>query len=169
MAHDMNELEIEPITTEVEAEPPPVVPQQFEVKDPSSANWVVRRVVAARQYAAHIKAWSAAELKRAEREEQFFLLHFGPQLEAWLKPQLHQLRRKSLALPAGTIGFRNTPPKLLIIDETQLIGWCRRHLPEAIQVKTTLLTSLLKQHLERTGECPQGIELADAESRFYIK
>lgn len=154
---------------EIEIESAPAVPPQFAVKDPQSANWVVRRVVEARHYAAHIKQWSAAELKRAEREEQFFLHHFGPQLEDWLQPQLQQLRRKSLALPAGTIGFRRTPMKLLIVDEPQLIHWCRHHRPDAIRVQTTILLSLLKQHLEHTGECPSGVELVGAETRFYIK
>ena len=55
----------------------PDVPDAFAVDDASSANWLVRKVVESRNYAEHVKEWAALELRRAEREERFFLERFG--------------------------------------------------------------------------------------------
>lgn len=150
-------------------DPPPDVPDRFEVHDAKSANWVVRRIVESRAYAEHVKQWAELELRRAERDEQFFLTRFGPQLEAWARGEIARLRRKSVKLPAGTLGFRTDPPRLLVADETKLIRWCRASLPDAIKVETHVLKSLVKDHVRHTGECPDGAEVSGGGQRFYVR
>ena len=49
------------------------VPETFAVDDAASANWLVRKIVETRAYAKHVKEWADGELRRAEREELFFL------------------------------------------------------------------------------------------------
>jgi hypothetical protein len=144
-------------------------PETFAVDDAESANWVVRKIIEARAYAKHVKRWAQAELLRAEREEQFFYYRYGPQLERWVREQLERGRRKSLKLPAGTAGFRAEPPRLEIRDEQKLIGWCRRSMPTAIRVQTHVLKSLVKDHVLKTGECPDGAEVGGGNQRFYVK
>lgn len=156
-------------TEQPEVEPPPEVPEAFSVEDASSANWLVRKIVEARAYAKHVKAWADAEVRRAEREEQFFVQRFGHQLEAWARQRISGSRRKSLKLPAGTIGFRTEPPRLDVTDEPRLIGWCRRSLPKALRVETHVLRALVKEHVEQTGECPDGAEIGGGQQRFYVK
>lgn len=51
-----------------------VVPQ---VRDAQSANWVMRHVVEAERRIAAAKAWLGREVRRAEREKEFFLRRFG--------------------------------------------------------------------------------------------
>lgn len=144
-------------------------PDTFSVHDSASANWLVRKIAEARAYAKHVKTWADAEVRRAEREEEFFLHHYGHQLEAWARDQIDTKRRKSLKLPAGTVGYRTVPPKLDVTDERKLIGWCRKSLPEALRVETHVVRSLVKEHLEQTGEVPDGAAVAVGGERFYVR
>ncbi len=49
------------------------LPEAFSVHDAASANWVIRSIGEARQYGYRIRRGAKAELRRAERQEQFFL------------------------------------------------------------------------------------------------
>ena len=86
----------------------PAVDEGFCVRDESSANWVIRKIAECRSYAERVTVWAAAEIRRAEKEEEFFLFRFGGQLERWASEEIRKLkgRRKSLNLPAGAVGFR---------------------------------------------------------------
>lgn len=142
----------------------------FTVHDAASANWVVRKIVEARTYAARVKSWAELEQRRAQREEDFLLRRFGVELEAWARRQIacqHDGRR-SVSLPAGAIGFRTEPTRLSIADEKRLLAWCRTHLPSAIRVIETVPTTPLIEHLKLTGECPDGTELQGGGERFHI-
>ena len=78
--------------------------ERFRVVDEGSANFVVRKVIESRRYRDHVEEWAAAELRRAQRQEGFFLGRWGLELEEWARSQIaQQFRRKSLALPAGTV------------------------------------------------------------------
>jgi hypothetical protein len=112
------------------------VPEQFVVDDAQKASWVVRKVVEARAYAQRVQAWCERELRRAGREEAWLLRRFEPELVAWTRAELQRQggRRRSVNLPGGTVGFRLQPPKVEIIDEQTLIGWCRSHMPIALKV-----------------------------------
>ena len=174
---------------------PPSVPEAFSVRDAGSANWVVRRIVEARRYAEHVRAWAAVELRRAERDEQFFLQRYGGQLEAWARAEIvaRGAHRRSVGLPAGTIGFRRERPHLLIQDAAALMNWCRTRLLDAFiveikalggeaeqlrrwqrehcphaKVSEELAKSVLEQHVRNTGECPDGAEIAENE-KFFVK
>ncbi|HEY8668170.1 MAG TPA: host-nuclease inhibitor Gam family protein [Tepidisphaeraceae bacterium] len=148
---------------------PPDPPETFAVNDAASANWLVRKIVEARAYAKHVKAWADAEVRRAEQEEAFFLQRYGHQLEAWARQQIANARRRSVKLPAGTVGFRTDPPKLEVIDEAKLLSWCRQELPAALRVETHVLKSLVRDHVAQTGECPVGAEVGGGGQRFYVK
>ena len=146
-------------------------PEGFCVHDEATANWLVRKIVEARQYAERVQAWAALELRRAEREEQFFMQRFGPQLEAWARQRLAESRgrRKSLKLPAGAVGFRTAPPHLSVTDEARLIRWCKANLPLAIVVKEQIVKITVKQHIQSTGDCPEGADVIPGGQRFYVK
>jgi Bacteriophage Mu Gam like protein len=150
-------------------EPLPNAPAGFEVRDHSSANWLVRKIVEARLYRRRVQEWAIGETRRAEREEQFFLQRYGPQLEAWAREQITNSSRKSLKLPAGTVGFRTEPGRLEIKDESRLISWCRRVLPNALRTNICILKSLVSDHLQQTGECPDGADVSGGGERFFVK
>lgn len=148
----------------------PMVPEAFAVRDAESANWVVRKIGESRIYAARVKAWAAAELRRAERQEQFYLGRYGKQIEDWARRQIERQhdRRKSVSLPAGTIGFRTERTRLAIVDEKRLLTWAKSHLPAAVQTVETIQKTVLNQHLKLTGECPDGAEIVGGTERFVV-
>ena len=142
----------------------------FLVHDESTANWLIRKITECRSYRERVERWAAMEIKRAEREEAFFLTRFGGQLEAWTRRQIAKQRsRKSLRLPAGTVGFRTEPTRLAVTDEPALLAWCKVRLPSAVQVVERVLKSSIKNHVRSTGEVPSGAEVAGGEQKFYIK
>lgn len=93
------------------------------------------------------------------------------ELEEWLqqKLQAERGRRKSIALPAGDVGYRTEPARLQIIDEVKLLEWCRRVLPGSVKVSETVLRSAVADYIRATGECPDGAELGGGGQRFYVK
>jgi hypothetical protein len=113
------------------------VPDAFHIDSACTANWFVRKMLERRRYRDQVKAWADAEIRRAEREEGHLLQRYGAQLEAWLKRALDERggRRRSISLPAGLVGLRAEPARLVVSDQEALIEWCRSHLPEAVQVR----------------------------------
>lgn len=154
-----------------EASELPAVPHGFAVHDEASANWLVRKIIESRQYAKRVEAWAAAELRRAEAEERFFWFRYGTQLETWARGQLEAAHggRKSIRLPAGSVGYRTLPQRLLVRDEHRLLGWCQANLPMAVVTTHAVLKSIVIEHLKSTGEVPDGAELGGGEQKFYIK
>src|SRR4051812_15613036 len=144
--------------------------EAFSVHDAVSANWLIRKIVECRRYREHVEQWAAAELKRAEREEAFFITRYGHQLEAGARRQIaKQQGRKSRKLPAGTIGFRTEPTRLAVKDEPALLVWCKANLPAAVQTIERVLKSCVKDHIASTGEVPSGAEVSGGEQKFFIK
>ena len=144
--------------------------ESFHVRDAESANWVVRKIVEARKYRERVESWAAAEIRRAERQEALFLARFGQELEEWTRHEVAQLhKRKSLALPAGTVGFRRQPLRLAVSDEGGLIAWCKSHLPQAVKTVESVLKTAVMEHVSKTGECPNGAEVAGGGEAFVIK
>ncbi len=150
------------------------VPERFVVNDEASANWVVRRIVEARAYKDRVAEWAQQEAARAEREEAFFLRRYGGELEAWLRRHLAatNARQRSVPLPAGRVGLRRCPAKLVVEDEAAVIEWATRHLPAAVTTATVvkLSKSVLHEHLESTGELPEhGARLEPPTDRLTIR
>lgn len=175
---------------------PMSVPEQFVVDDAQKASWVVRKVVEARTYAQRVQAWCERELRRAEREEAWLLRRFEPELASWTRAELQRQggRKRSLNLPGGSVGFRLQPPKVEIIDEQTLIGWCRSHMPIALKVtveandqqgiellqwqqqrarnsrlRQQVLRDPLNHHVSETGEIPEGGAVRPAVDQFYVR
>lgn len=148
------------------------VPKQFAVEDDKSANWLVRKIVCARQYARQVKEWADLEIRRADREEQTLMFLFGRQLEHWSREEIAKFggKRKSLNLPAGTLGFRSVPAKLVIDDEARVLSWAKSNLPEAIVVVERLAKPAINAYSEQTGVIPdEGVHVEPATERFFVR
>ena len=146
-------------------------PDGFSVRDANSANWLVRKINDARAYARHVEQWAAAELRRAQREEQFLLHRYGHQLENWAQSQINQRHdgRKSVFLPAGCIGFRTAPASLMVQDEETLLSWCKKNLADAVKTQETVLRGVVLDHLRATGEVADGAEVCGGDERFFVR
>ncbi len=147
------------------------VDEAFHIRDEGSANWTVRKILECRAYRERVARWAQAETLRADRQEAFLMHRFGTELEAWAREQIGKQhgRRRSIALPAGVLGFRREPTKLLVVNEQALVGWCRAYLPAAVKVTESLLRSEIQAHIKTTGECPRGAEISAGGERFYIR
>lgn len=147
------------------------VPETFSIRDHRSANWLVRRINEARRYAASVRRYAESELKRAQREEEFLMSRYGAQLEQWAIHEINRNggRRKFVALPGGRVCLRRVPAWLEIADESQAIGWCRTHLPSAVQIIERLRRTDLRHHVEETGEVPEGVAVRGECQRLTIQ
>lgn len=154
------------------AEPPVAVPHAFHVCDAETANWVLRHIAAAAGYKSRVKAWAEAEVRRAEREEEWFRRRFAGELVEWTRGEVAKLngRRKSINLPAGVLGFRKLSPKLVVDDEAAVLAWARDHFPKAIVTVVRLDKASLNQLFEEAGEIPDGgAHVEPAGEKFYLR
>jgi phage host-nuclease inhibitor protein Gam len=148
-----------------------LAPEQFEVRDRSSAEWLVRRLVEANAHVERVKHQAIREIRRTQRERDFLMMRYGPQLERWTREQLEQTkgRRKSVLLLAGTVGFRQTPPKLVVDDQSAVIKWAKRCCRSAVVTVERLSKTALKTHLTTTGEVPAGAHVEPPTKKFFVK
>ena len=150
----------------------PALPPTFTVRDAQSANWVVRKIVEARAYAKRCEIWAEHEKMRARREEDFLLLRFGGELRDYTRAAIAEQggRRKSVSLPAGTIGFRIAGAKLVIEDEEEVLRWARNAQPNLVVIEKSISKSGLNQYFEDTGEIPpSGVRIEPEKEKFYVK
>lgn len=150
----------------------PALPEKFQVHDDATANWVIRKILESRAYAKNCAEWCEREQARAKREEEFFLFRYGQQLLNYARQKIATAGggRKSVALPAGTVGFRSDPVKLVVDDEDAVISWAKERNPALISTIEKLSKSALNEHLEKTGEIPgAGAHLEPAREKFYVK
>jgi phage host-nuclease inhibitor protein Gam len=148
------------------------IPHQFCIEDEKTANWLVRRVQSARQYAQRVKEWSEHEMRRAEREETTLMFLFGRQIERWTKTEVSKLKgkRKSINLPSGAVGFRTLASRLVIDDETVVLKWAKFHLPSAVVITEKLSKSVVNEHAEKVGEIPDsGVHIEPSSEKFFIR
>lgn len=148
------------------------VPEQFQVDSDDAANWVVKRITAARAYARRCDEWCEREKARAQREEQFFLWRYGQQLMDWTKAKIQEQggRRKSVCVPAGMLGFRSEAAKLVVEDEQAVIIWAHANKLKMTSVVERLSKSALNEHVKETGELPdRGVRVESEHEQFYVK
>lgn len=148
------------------------VPAQFAVVDDSSANWVVRRIVEARAYAERCEEFARREKARALRTEEFFMFRYGDQLLRWAEGRLAEQggHRKSVNVPAGVVGFRRQPRKIVVDDEPALIEWAKKAKPELVITIEKISKEGLNKHMRETGELPDaGVHWDEDHETFYVK
>lgn len=161
-----------PLDAEVDLEVLKAVPKQFCVEDEESANWVLKRIIAARNYSQRVAEWAEAEKRRAAREEMTLMFLFGRQLERWAKEAISQTngKRKSIVLPAATVGFRRSPAKVVIDDEKLVLAWAREHVPNAVVTVHKLAKIIFDAYLHETGHAPEeGIHTEPEMDKFYVR
>jgi len=144
----------------------------FHVHDDSSANWVIRKIQEARAYSCRVAEWSEKEQVRAKREEDFFLFRYGQQLMDYARKKIDELggRRKSIALPAGTLGFRKEHAKIIIDDEAAVLAWAKAHKPDLVTIIERLSKSGLNEHIDATGEIPEaGLHIEPEKEKFFVR
>ena len=170
----MNQETVDVTKTSDEVEVPEVydVPAEFQIDSDDAANWVVRKIVAARAYARRCEDWCERETARAQREEQFFMWRYGQQLIDWVTRRIGEQggRRKSVYFPAGVAGFRREPEKLTVENEQDVIEWAKANDLKITSTIERLNKSDLNAHVKATGELPdRGVRLEASREKFFVK
>jgi hypothetical protein len=168
---DMEQMRAELTDDEAQVAAALAVPERFEVRDRDAAEWLVRKLIEAEAHIKQVRQQADRELRRTERERDFLLMRYGPQLERWTRLQVDQTqgRRKSVLLLSGTVGFRRIPAKLVVDDAMKAIAWARQHCLQAVVVTEKLNKTSLAEHVHETGELPDGARIQSASERFYAK
>jgi hypothetical protein len=159
-----------PVDAEVDIEVLRNVPKQFQIDSDKAANWLVRKVLSARNYAIAVKEWAEREQRRAEREEHTLMFLFGNQLRGWATAECERQggRRKSVPLPAGTVAFTQGGGNLVVDDEGAVLHWAKANCRQAVVVVERVSKTALKDHFKATGEQPDGSHVEPVTEKMYI-
>lgn len=162
--------------------------------DERTANRVVRRVNELRRYIEHVEQWAASEIRRTQRQEERLMQWFRPGLQAWARERLGNGRRRSIALPGGSLGFRRQPVRPVVVNEVEAMAWCRAHLPAALRVQVAaegddalqlrqllegvecgvevseqVRIQVLAAHVKSSGQHPPGVSMGGGDERFFVR
>lgn len=106
-----------------------------------------------------------AEIGRRRRGA---IMRFGAEvkheIDAMLKAQGG--RKKSVTLATGRAGYRATKGRVVVQDRKALADWCVDHCLDAIET-VVARTTPIREHIERTGEKPPGVDLVPPGDVFY--
>ena len=50
-----------------------------------------------------------------------------------------------------------------------VLSWCKANLPGAVVTDERVLKARLHQYVQRTGECPEGVDVKPSIEKFFIK
>lgn len=120
-------------------------------------------------FTARAKARAERLVTRARSRASYFQLLLAHYAEANRKLLCPNPRVKSVNLLAGRIGWRATPPKLVVEDEALLQEWLANQPASFYRVRLEPELAVLKKHVEETGEIPAGCTWEPGDERFYAK
>ena len=143
---------------------------RFEVKDPRSADWVLKKIAQCEADEAELEELAAEQvraindrleaiLRPIRRKREFFELAYGQQLEAFAREKLEGQKARSVKLIHGDIGFRKGQDKLVVdIDSEELAPLREAALdelealcPVAVKTERSVLKDALKKLLKDAG------------------
>lgn len=76
--------------------------------------------------------------------------------------------KKSLSLPHGKVGYRASPPTIVIQDEGACVKWARS-VGIDVKVTETVPKLAIMSWIKSTGEIPDVVEYVDGTERVYVE
>lgn len=158
----------------------------FSINSLALADWALQKIAEHQALMAENERLFQAKLERLEaaiakeklrleeinkgpaRDSEFLTNHLRLFAELSRDTILKGSRKKSRALPSGTIGWRTKPASLEVKDEAKMLAWARA------QKDTRLLRlkpawSVIKERCLKTGEIPDGCEAIPEVEVFEVK
>ena len=153
------------------------VSTDFAVTDLASADWCLRKVAAAerRMQARHalvVQRKEEMDMWEAQASKADFMTteRMAVLLRPWAEHEVAEGGRKSVSLPTGTVGFRQSPESIEVLDTQRVVAQLETMgRVDLIRLKKEVDKRGLMAHVKAGGELPEGAELRAGERRFYMK
>ena len=150
--------------------------ERFKIESKDQAAWALRKMSkikaeieennkVAQAEIERITAWRDEENEKLERSISFFesLLH-----EFFLSQRESDPKLKTMKLPHGTLKMRAQQPQYEY-DEEILLSWAKENLPEAVVIKESVAKTLVKKHIQETGEMVPGVTITERPEKFSVE
>lgn len=142
--------------------------ERFYVRDRRSAAWA----------AGKIAMWQN-EIERRKLQARDYVLHaektldrlkwlFWESLKEWARRNL-DYNKKSVILETATLQFRDTQPRLEVVDEEALKKWALVNFPDAIESVEKVLLDPLKEFWTQREIVPEGTKAIPKGESFTVK
>ncbi len=150
-------------------------PEKFKVTNLQSASWCMAKASGA---AGKIASADAMRNEARARIDAWFDEYTAPHvatiaameifLEPWVREEVADTKKKSVNLPNGTAGFRDSGESVVIFDEEKMIAEAKRldievHTVESVHKKD------IKAYIKETGVVLENAKLVQGSEKFYIK
>lgn len=176
MKKETEELaELEDIIFEITNKPHGEVEKSFTVDSDDKAAWAAKKVLEAQkriearnQLAATYKARIDVWFEKATKQDRSSVAFLRSLLLPFAHTALSQVRKgRTLYFPGVSISLRKLPDKAEILDEQLALSFCEKNLAEAIEVKRSIVKSVIKRELSGGALIP-GVELTQGIDELYI-
>ena len=160
-------------------------PQRFVIDSLDKASWALRKIaqMEAKKKAAQeqaeaellrVNTWLTEQTAGYDKQIAWFEFLLRPFAESALLGE----KKRSLTLPAGTMGFRAGQPHF-DVNDADLLGYIKECAPGYVKIKESVdwarfekemaLQPLNGKAVTKDGEIIPGITASDAEDTFYVK
>lgn len=150
--------------------------QRFTIDTKDQAIWAMKKIAQAKKSQdentqagkteiLRIYDWIDKENQQIQTSINFF--------EALLREYFFKIKEadpklKTIKLPHGELRVRSQQPDYQI-DDTLLIPWAKDNLPEAVQVKESILKTPIKNYIKETGEILPGVTIEQRPDKFSVE
>jgi hypothetical protein len=133
---------------------------------------LVDRLLTQEERIARVEAQFERMRSDLSREQQEIEAEAIPLLEAYWRANPPK-RGKTLRLLTGDVQLRSVPGRWGIEPkhEEEVIAWAMLHLPDAVAVDVRRRARITKitEHIEATGEIPDGVRYTETHEKVVIK
>ena len=160
--------------------------EQFEITDDATAEWAIKKVLAAKKEKERLSSLIEAERaeldrkqekieKRYETETGFLLFKLNAYLDTVDRKKTKT--QETYQLLSGKL-VRKFAKKKLVADETALLEWCKENAPECVKTTEKAMWSEVKGKFDilgdtvicsETGECVSCVRVEETPAAFDVK
>ena len=148
----------------------------FRITDQGGAIWALRKMKLIDSRFNEVKGTAMAEIDKIQswvKDEEEKAARSRGYFEALLRDYMLTLKEadpklKTLSLPGGKLAFRKLQPEYTYIEE-DILPWAKENLPEAVQVKESILKTPIKEHIKETGEYVPGVTIEERPDKFIVE
>lgn len=147
--------------------------EKFVVDDEKSVEWVLSKMAdvdfaikAKQDRLAQVAENLNAQIKELSNKAAWLEKRFFPELLIFAEGMLLGQKAKSIKMENGTLGFRAMAGSTKVIDAEKALEWCKKHKPEAVVVKESVVVTPLKNVEDLPAD---AFEITYPGSKFYRK